>query len=141
MDGKRKLFISFSGLVWMMKEGKVAPDDLKGALFYFGCGRDYLGKDFIGNPDIRRAFELGKDGEDLEGAVTTYNRIRIAAFVAEDESRAYLRDKDQLSFQDLSQLLEINGIDTSSVGYLEGERYCHPTVKKNYDGLVEVMVR
>ena len=141
MDERKKLFISFSGLVWMMKKGDVAPDDLKDALFYFGCGRDYLDKDFIRNPDIRRAFELGKEGEDLEGAIATYNRIKIAAFVAEDDGRAYLPDKNQLSFRGLNQLLEGNGVDISSVIKLEGEKYCHPTVRKNYDSLVEVMVK
>ena len=48
-------------------------------------------------------------------------------------------DERKKLFISLNQLLEDNGVNISSVKKLEGEKYCYPTVRKNYDRLVEVM--
>jgi len=139
-EEEKRLYVSFSKLVALMKTGKVTPEDLDGALFYFSCGKSYLRTDFVANPDIRIIFNLGREGEDLEGALTTYNRIRIEAFAAEDDGRAYLREKEDLSFKDLNELLERNKIDTSSVKEFEEQRYSSGVVRREYKSLQGIVI-
>ncbi|CAN5161216.1 hypothetical protein BH11CYA1_BH11CYA1_08000 [soil metagenome] len=38
---KRKLFISFTGLMYALKNGRVNDDDLANGLFVFGCSRGH----------------------------------------------------------------------------------------------------
>lgn len=38
---KRKLFISFTGLMYALKAGRVNDDDLANGLFVFGCTRNH----------------------------------------------------------------------------------------------------
>ena len=38
---KRKLFISFTGLMYALKAGRITDDDLASGLFAFGCTRGH----------------------------------------------------------------------------------------------------
>lgn len=154
MSQKKKLFISFSSLVADMKNGVVTTEDLESALFCFGCSREYLEGTVRDNYDVRLQFGLrsqeeidaGKqdyDRADIDLAEEIYGAIKEMVFEAEKEGRVrYTHPRTLSSVIELNRLLELNGIETSSVRHLEGDRrYNHSLVQKNYGGLVDVMTR
>ena len=145
---KQKLYPSFTRLLYKMQTGDVAPEDLEGSLFYFGCTRSSLDGEARDRLEIRLAFHLpsqkeldaGKEDGDLDGAVQLYDTIRSAVFQAEQEGRAAFRAEDQdPSFKQLNAFLATHGIDTSTVQHLEKKAYALPLVTNNYNGLVDVM--
>ncbi len=151
-EGKRKLFISFSSLLYAVKAGRVQPKDLEDGIFYFGCTKEHLWrKDAAENSDVRMAFCMDgglKKRKNKREAERIYNIIRDAVFEAEKEGRATFRDITEMNrYSRLNRLLEQNGIDTSSVKHLEpGElclegQYSYPEVEEKYGGLVKVMWR
>ena len=148
---KKKLFLRFARLIYKMKSGEVVPEDLEDSLFYFGCTQAHLEEDVLDNVDIRLAFKLRsqreldegwpeQEGADLEGAVRIYDAITSVVFKAKDQGRAAFRESDKLySFRQLNQLLERNGINTSTVKHLEKERYAPSLVEDRYKDLVDVI--
>lgn len=137
---KRKLFVSFTSLLYQFKRKQVTPSDLQGGLFYLGCERIHLLEDLTANKDVELAFKIDTP-EGLEEAVRAYSNIQSAVLTAEDEGRAAFRAKNgHSSFLHLNSLLEKNGINTASVKDLEvNPDYNLPKVKQRYDNLIEVM--
>ncbi len=147
MGNKKKLFPSFAGTLYHMREGIVTEEDLADALFYFQASREYLELDAANNPDVSACFLLKTPPEaDLETAVKVYNAIKKAVGNAEANGRAAIRREayPPNSYIGLNGLLRDNSINTSSVEDLEKEGappYNHGTIKERYSGLVDVMLR
>ena len=137
MDGKMRLFPSFSGLLNLMKTGSVKEEDLKDALFYFGCTIGHLRyspDDAMLNQDVQITF-----GEDEERAKRVYDAVRNAVHEAVFDERAIFRLRmTRPNFKRLNELLSANGVDTSTVRDLEETEYSFPTLKKGYSHLLNI---
>jgi len=46
-----KVFLSFTGLLGLMRCGKIKEEDLQGAVFYFGCAREHLFPEDLTEPN------------------------------------------------------------------------------------------
>ena len=105
----RKFFVSFTGLIREMLQGKVSDDDLRCGLFYFGCTREH-------------AFNPGDQGENNEleyfsrdsaiAVQTAHERLKKALVVAESEKRVLWRRPDEgNTYRHVNELLEGAGFD------------------------------
>ena len=135
----KKLFVSFTNLLYGLRDGRVKESDLEGALFYFGCSKDYLGGCPADNADVQLAFRLNTSAPQTNEADRIYNLIKKTVITAEAEGRARFRKAGQYpSYHELNNLLEKNEIDVSSVKNIqEDELYCYPIIRERYSGLVE----
>jgi hypothetical protein len=98
----RKLFVSFTGTLAAMVNGKVNADDLANGLFAFGCTRDH-------------AITPGAVGEQVEYQVSQYPEVHVqlvrSLLAAEADKRIFWRPnvKTPTTFDDVSALLEAHG--------------------------------
>jgi hypothetical protein len=105
---KRKLFLSFSGLVRNIRDGQVTQEDLDNGLFYFGCSRGHVIQPFnrlgVGD-DVTPAFK----GDSVR-AHKVHEQILKAVLSAEAEGRAMFRlAVGFTSYRDLNILLANSG--------------------------------
>ena len=98
----RKLFISFTGLMYALKAGRINDDDLADGLFVFGCVRDH-------------AITPGALGEHVESVVVenpeVHARLAQAVLDAECLGRVVWRSREggHTSFELVNELLVGNG--------------------------------
>lgn len=88
MSDRQKVFISFSGLLTAMRDGKVTPEDLENGLFYFGCVREHVFSS-DDNSDVNRIFH-----DDPVAGALAFVRIQTAVHNAETDGRAVFRPDD-----------------------------------------------
>ena len=98
---KRKLFISFTGLMYALKAGRINDDDLANGLFVFGCARDH-------------AITPGAWSEHIEDVVVknpeVHARLVEVVIKAELAGRVAWRPRSgNASFELVDELLAING--------------------------------
>jgi hypothetical protein len=99
---KRKLFISFTGLMYALKAGRITDDDLPNGLFVFGCTRDHV-------------ITPGSWGEHIESVVVenpaAHSRLVDTLIKAELEGRVVWRSREEgnASFELVNKLLVGNG--------------------------------
>ncbi len=99
---KRKLFISFTGLMYALKAGRITDDDLANGLFAFGCTRGH-------------AITPGASNEHVEDVVVknpeVHQRLVKAIGDAEFLGRVAWRTQEDgnMSFQLINELLVGNG--------------------------------
>ncbi len=120
---KRKLFISYRGLIMRLVENQVTDPDLKLGLFYFGCIRENAAA--IDNPDMQTLIP------DMTEAQVVHARLWQALDQAEKEERvAWRRAEHPSSFDQLNDLLRKNNFRTveSPNGPFYGVS-TYPTVK------------
>jgi hypothetical protein len=98
---KRKLFISFTGLMYALKAGRINDDDLANGLFVFGCARDH-------------AITPGACSEHIEDVVVknpeVHARLVDVVIKAELAGRVAWRPRNgNASFELVDELLALNG--------------------------------
>ncbi len=99
---KRKLFISFTGLMYALKAGRINDDDLANGLFVFGCTRDH-------------AIAPGTWHEHIEDVVVknpgVHARLVDVVTKAEAEGRVVWRSREEgnASFELVDKVLVGNG--------------------------------
>jgi len=99
---KRKLFVSFTGLMYALKAGRINEDDLANGLYVFGCARDH-------------AITPGTWGEYIESVVVknpaVHSRLVDTVLKAELEGRVVWRSREEgnASFELVNELLALNG--------------------------------
>lgn len=99
---KRKLFISFTGLMYALKTGRINDEDLANGLFVFGCARDH-------------AITPGTWNEHIEDVVVknpdVHARLVDVVLKAEGEGRVVWRSREagNASFELVDKLLVGNG--------------------------------
>lgn len=135
-----KLFISYTGLILALKHSRVAEEDLKESMYYFGCTRDHVlqpGANGEGS-------ELDWIVEEEEDRQTIHNLIVNAVLQAEKDGRAIFRVLgEDNSFSKLNELLTANGFDAVSFDQY-GMQYNYPVVEyaiKNQGLPLEVLWR
>ena len=106
---RRKLFISFTGLISSLHLNKINKDDLKDGLFYFGCAREYaFNPGCLGSNDCRKYYKNGKKLHEI---------IVAALLLAEKDGRAIYRDLGKYNtFDQLNELLASNGFGMTQGG-------------------------
>ena len=104
--GKPTLFLSFTSLLRLVKEGRVSQKELDTGLFYFGCTRNH-----VFNPDDHStAVVIAKLDEEKKAQ----EKVQAAVFMAELQSRVAFRRSDlPTSYAQLYDLLEKNNLDLS----------------------------
>lgn len=116
---KRKLLVSFSGLIARLAHGQFAISDLNDALMYFGCTREYL-------MEGKMPSEIVKAIEDAEKQATMLSAIRRMIETAEHDGRIDWRPHGgYLSYTQLNKLLVKNGF--KPIDPL-GQKYDYPVV-------------
>ncbi|MBU0535192.1 hypothetical protein KKC62_03420 [Patescibacteria group bacterium] len=131
----KKLLVSFTGLLYALKSGRVTTSDLDDALFCFGCTKDhalYPGRHGEGN-EVEMAFsDNPKKGEE------THKTIVSALKKAQKEGRVAFRTLAQgnASYELLNKLLKKNGfpvIDLSKMDWANRTSYNYPTVQEQVE--------
>jgi hypothetical protein len=125
---KRKLFISFTGLMYALKAGRITDDDLANGLFAFGCTRGH-------------AITPGASNEHIEDVVVknpeVHQRLVKALVEAEFLGRVAWRTQEDgnMSFQLINELLVGNGeqpLNSHMEAYGRDDHFPHynyPSVK------------
>jgi hypothetical protein len=99
---RRKLFISYRGIIIRMVDHKVEAPDLRAGLFYFGCIRKTAFD--LRNLDMQKLIPDQTEANDV------HQRLVAALELAEAEGRAAWRTTAHpSSFEQLSDLLRQNG--------------------------------
>ena len=115
----KMLFVSFTALLFRIRDKQVTEEDLSQGLFFFGCSR-------------RHAFEPWTQGHTNELEWVTkhgdeqarVHRMLVTAIeAAEKDGRAVWRTRDSFEQDDkevLTEMLSANGfdVDLSDLGYL-----------------------
>ncbi len=121
----RKLFVSFTSLVYGIAGGRVSDADLMTGLFAFGCTREH-------------AMTPGAGGEYVERGVKdhpeAHSKLVAAVLLAEGEGRvAWRKDSNHhTNYELVSGLLVKNGIgdiDEASPTPGINDGYCYPGVR------------
>lgn len=120
---RKKLFVSFTGLMYALERGQVDVGDLADGLFAFGCTREHV-------------FSPGAGGEYIASPVRE-NRwdlmvVQTAVMTAELSGRVVWRKNplDLMSYEYVSKLLAANNcgeIETDMIRAWNGP-YCYPGV-------------
>jgi hypothetical protein len=111
------LFVSYTGALTGLVQGRVAPTDLQAGLFYFGCSREAF---------LYGVLPCGPSLEDVRDASLAYLKLEHAVLTAEAEGRLQWRlERGKPSYTQLNQLLAQNGLKALSG---EGE-YAYPGVR------------
>ena len=125
---KRKLFISFTGLMYALKAGRITDDDLANGLFAFGCTRGH-------------AITPGASNEHVEDVVVqnpeVHQRLVKAIGEAEFLCRVVWRTQEEgnMSFQRINELLVGNclqPLNSHKEAYGQEDHFPHynyPSVK------------
>lgn len=131
----KKLFPSFTGLLYALKSGRVSAIDLDTALFCFGCTKDH-------------AFNPGQHGEgnELDMAFSDnpakgkaiHDIIVSALKKAQKENRVVFRTLAQgnMSYELINKLLKANGlpeIDLEKMDWSNRTNYNYPTLQEQVD--------
>jgi hypothetical protein len=135
------LFISFTSLVYHLKNETIDPKYLEDGLFYFGCAKELLCNNHCReNIVMKVAFNLDSKNE-LKRAQEIYKTIKSAVFKADEDGRALFRQENEHNnYKQLNELLEKNDIDTSTVEEIESKsHYNYRTVVDNYNKIVNVI--
>ena len=129
----RKLYPSFTGLMFALASGRIEASDLDNGLFVFGCTRGHV-------------FEPGAAGERVENIVSSnpevHAQIISALTTAEAEGRVRWRTRETYTDFDLvNDLLTGNG-EQPLLSHLEANgfddpmpHYSYPQVAKRCQGL------
>lgn len=118
----RRLFVSFTSLMYGLDQGRVAADDLRDGLFAFRCSRDH-------------ALSPGSWGEYVEEIVVDrpdiHRQVEAALRAAEKDGRVAWRAGRNMTYEKVSALLvacgypPIAGEDGRSIN----GPYCYPGVE------------
>ncbi len=131
----KKLFVSFTGLLYALKSGRVTTSDLNDALFCFGCTKDHAlnpGQHGEGN-EVKMAFSSNpKQGEEVHKAVVS------ALKKAQKEGRVTFRTLAQgnMTYEKLNKLLKKNGFPVINLGKMDWANrtsYNYPTVQEQVE--------
>lgn len=108
----RKLFLSFTGLVYAVTEERVTEVELATGLFYFGCGRALLFDDAGPRDPQIVHYDNVHSQIPADGSVATaIAAIQHAVLEAERDGRALWRGpRERPSFEGLEELLRRNGL-------------------------------
>lgn len=102
---KRRLFLSFTGLMMRLASGHFGGEDLETALFYFGCSRGRFDRDWSVDEETNMYFETADEARHM------WDQMREALLLAEREERAMFRSlSGSNTYQQLSELLVKNGL-------------------------------
>ena len=131
----KKLFVSFTGLLYALKSGRVSTSDLDDALFAFGCTKDHAlnpGQHGEAN-EVEWAFrDNPKDGKKVHATVVA------ALKKAQKQGRVVYRTLAQgnMTYEMLNGLLTKNGfkaIDLGKMDWANRDSYNYPTVQEQVD--------
>lgn len=106
---KRALFLSFSGLARLVKEGGVKEEELDSGLFLFGCTREHLAEKEIPG-EMRKLYGLFQGRKCKQD----YEIIQRVVKRAEDEGRICFRDARPYTFKQLNEFLRNNRVDVDN---------------------------
>jgi hypothetical protein len=118
---RKRLFVSFGGLLRALYGLRVSAHQLEDALFYFSCSREYVFEVGVGGEHGELPAEYARNPED---ALKAYEEVLDAIRKAEAESRIAWCDQEA-SWEQLNQLLNANGYppitwqDSETVTYLQ----------------------
>lgn len=122
----RKLFLSFTGCLRAMADGSVSENDLENGLFYFMWPRE----DVL-HPWGDEINELEWFFSDVSEANKAHELLRKNVLKAEEEGRAFFRDRNKVSdsspFDELNMILRQNGFSVLPLSFSFG------AASKNYD--------
>lgn len=120
------LVLSWSGLLRQLYDRSLTFDELEGALFYFSCTRDHVFSDGVGDSSGEmQSYYV----DDAVRCAAIYATLCQALIQAEAEGRVAWREGCINSFEQLNQLLEINGLTPfAQPGSMEDRSYCRPNV-------------
>lgn len=123
----RKLFLSFTGTIRGLSEGKVTQQDLDAGIFYFGCAKSHACAPW--KPDHGHVSnELEWFYKDADARAVAHRRLIEAFTKAETDGRlAWRPDGGPNSYGQLNELLAANAIAT--IDRIDGpDSYCYPEV-------------
>jgi hypothetical protein len=104
----RKLFLSFTSLIRLFRDGRVSESDLDNALFYFGCVREHAMDPW--KDETNEVLWAYKDEQQGRAAHTL---IAAALKKAESEGRVGFKnmgDQDNDRYRKLNDLLRANDL-------------------------------
>ncbi|KKU48815.1 hypothetical protein A3E96_03705 [Candidatus Uhrbacteria bacterium RIFCSPHIGHO2_12_FULL_46_13] len=102
----RKLFVSFTGLLQEMVNGRVTKEDLADGIFSFGCMREHALRPW--EDETNEVEWIARDVGD-ERAKEIHAQIVEALWVAEAHGRAQYRTDESNSYEKLNVLIVANG--------------------------------
>jgi len=132
------LFVSYTRLLGLIRDGEVSQSELENGLFYFGCTEKNVQNPGAGAQDDRRLSDVDAVfHQDKRAGQRAMRRIRHAVHVAKKQGRAEFRVRGQHNnYDQLNTLLVRNGLpalDTNNHGTryetIDFTHYAYPCVK------------
>ncbi len=121
----RKLFLSFSGLLYALASGKITQDDLNTGLFYFGCRRQHAF-----HPEQDAYNEITSVSRDNAGVGERAHALLVEGLIkAEAEGRVNWRGENENRYGELSKLLVANGLPELHMSQDQHHSYSYPGVE------------
>lgn len=110
----RRLFVSFTGLLYGLQRNAVSQADLDNGVFYFACTRDHAVKPWESDYNELNIFEREDGSLDGDAAATAHRLVIAAVTKAEREGRIAWRPNAETpnNFRQLNDLLAANGFAT-----------------------------
>ena len=110
----RKLFVSFTGLLYALQQKKVSQADLDNGIFYFSCIREHAVEPWGSSYNELNNFQREDGSVDSDAAATAHRLVIAAITKAEREGRiAWRQDRETPNtFRQLNDLLAANGFAT-----------------------------
>lgn len=119
-----KLFVSYTGLVWLLDEGTIRRTDLESGLFAFGVSRDY----FLSKEAVERDW-VREDSQKVKTIITEV--VRPAVEKAEQDGRVIWRTGNvaPMTIDRINELLTTNQLPTFP-NSKEFEEFSYPQLAK-----------